>query len=185
MKKTFYKYILAFIGAGLIYLSAEINLAIPGTPVPQSAQTLVVLVISSLLPSYFGIFSVGLYLIAGLVGLPVFSNSGHGLEHLIGPTGGYLIGFLLAAILIFIIKRSNNSKNLLNLLIVMLLAHVVILTFGWLWLSKSIGIKLAYLKGVQPFIIGGIAKSILAGFLVYLVFNNKYFAKKNPKNNNS
>ena len=181
MKIKFYNYTLAFIGAGLIYLSAEINLSIPGTPVPQSAQTLVVLVSSALLPSYFGILSVALYLIAGSVGLPVFSDSGHGFEHLLGPTGGYLIGFLLAAI--FILKRRAALTTFTNLLVVMLLAHLIILFFGWLWLSKSIGMNLAYVKGVQPFITGGILKSVLASFLVYLVFNIKYFQKKSPKNN--
>ena len=183
MKKILCNSLLSIIGAGLIYLSAEMNLSIPGTPVPQSAQTLVVLVSSALLPSYYGIFSVALYLIAGLIGFPVFSNYGHGLEHLLGPTGGYLIGFLLAAIFIFILKRRIALSTFTNLLVVMLFAHLIILFFGWLWLSKSIGMNLAFVKGVQPFIIGGIVKSIVASFLVYLIFNNKYFPKKSPKNN--
>ena len=182
MKNTFYKLLLSIIGTCLIYLSAELNLSIPGTTVPQSAQTLVILCISALLPSYFGILSIALYLIAGLVGLPVFSNSGHGVEHILGPTGGYLLGFLVAGILVYKLKRGKLLLKFPALFIVMLLAHVVILTFGWLWLSKSIGMNLAFVKGVQPFIIGGIVKSVLASLVVYLVFNNKYYPKKNPKN---
>ena len=183
MKKIFYTYLLAVLGACLITFSAELNFSILGTPVPQSAQTLVILCISALFPSYFGILSIALYLIAGLVGLPVFSNSGHGLKHILGPTGGYLFGFIVTGIFIYILKRRKFLTSFPALIIAMLLAHLIILTLGWLWLSKSIGMHLAFAKGVQPFIIGGIVKSLLASFIVYIIINNKYYAKKNPKKN--
>ena len=178
MKITLYKFLLSILGAGLIYLSAELNFSIPGTPVPQSAQTLVILCVSALFPSYFGILSIALYLIAGLVGLPVFSNSGHGFEHILGPTGGYLIGFLVAGIFIYILKRRKSLTSFPALLIVMLLAHLIILTLGWLWLSKSIGLSMAFSKGVQPFIFGGIVKSFFASVLIYLTFATRLKLKK-------
>ena len=175
--------VLCVLCAALIYLSAKLNIHIPGTEIPQSAQTLAILIIVALLPNYYGVLAVSFYLVAGLLGMPVFSNAGYGLEHILGPTGGYLVGFLLAAIFISISKQKTEFKNIATNFFIMLLAHVIILFFGWLWLSKSIGMNLAFVKGVEPFVIGGIVKSVLAGICVYLVLNNKYLPKKSPKNN--
>jgi len=180
MKKHYRNFFLATISACLIYFSSRFNISIPGTDVPQSAQTLVILITVALLPSFFGLVAVSLYLIAGLIGLPVFSNGGFGLKHFLGATGVYLFGFLIAAAFIDLCKRNINIFNFYQNLIVMLLAHIIILFFGWLCLSKSIGPQTAYLKGVHPFILGGIVKSVLATIIVCALFNLFVLSKNKP-----
>ena len=183
MKKFSLNIFLSLLGFCLIYIATHINLPLPGTEILLSAQTLVLLIVAALLPKYFGILAVGWYLLAGLLGAPVFSNNGHGLEHLIGPTGGYLFGFLLAAIFITLNFKKIYSKKFPYILAIMLLAHAIILLLGWLWLSKSIGLNIAFIKGVQPFIVAGIIKSILAALFVYWVTDTILKLKKNPQQN--
>lgn len=110
--------------------------------------------------------SVLIYLLAGILGLPVFANGGSGLSHAIGPTGGYLIGFILAALLITVLKNNAFVWKPLNITLAMLSAHLIILLSGWLWLSERIGITDAYVRGVEPFLMGGAIKSILAAVIV-------------------
>jgi len=137
---------------------------VPGSPVPQSGQTLTIILASALLPKPYGILSVVLYLLAGLIGVPVFSDGGSGWTHFSGSTGGYLIGFLVAAVWIQVF--ANVKKPLFSFLHY-LIAHIFILLLGWAWLSRTIGIINAWELGVNPFFNGAIAKSFLALIIVY------------------
>ena len=168
MPEKFSAFLLVLIGAAIIFLSAKLSITLPGTSVPQSAQTLAILLIATLLPSYNGFYAVLLYLLAGTLGLPVFSDGGHGLTHLLGATGGYLLGFVIAALLLARLKSSEKAKKFLPLLSLMILAHLIILFLGWLWLSNSTGFSTAFDKGVAPFIVGGIVKSLLAAGIILL-----------------
>ena len=154
------------IGSLCIFLSAKLNINLPGTDVPQSAQTLAILLLAALLPGFAGVTAVLIYLLLGILGIPVFSNGGSGLSHAFGPTGGYLIGFVLSALLITVLKSNASVWKPLNITLAMLSAHLIILFSGWLWLSTLIGISDAYFRGVEPFLIGGVVKSILAAVIV-------------------
>lgn len=152
---------------GLVALSARLSVTIPGSPVPQSAQTLAVLIVGALLGARDGTLAVGAYVLAGGLGLPVFSDGAAGWSHLVGPTAGYLVGFIVAAWGVGLLADRGRLGALWSALIAMLAAHAVILALGWLRLAGSLGPVAAFEGGVGPFLIGGIVKSFLAaGFVV-------------------
>jgi len=164
------QFILSCLVASLIWLSAKIEFAVIGSPVPQSAQTLIVVLAGSLLQRPWGVFAVFLYLLFGLVGLPVFSDSGSGIRHLLDKTGGYLIGFLFASIYLQSIKPTSKY---LKIFITFLIAHIIILSLGFLWLAQFINYTNAWNFGVEPFLIGGLLKSVIALIIVVLINTKK------------
>lgn len=98
--------------AALIAVSGFIAFPLPGTPVPIVLQNMMPILASGLLGGLYGTASTVLFLIAGLLGLPVFSGSRGGLAHLLGPTGGFLIGYLAAAAFLIIFFRKPGAKDL-------------------------------------------------------------------------
>ncbi len=154
----------ALVAALMIALSARFEIRLPGLEVPQSAQTLAILLVAALLPKPYGVLAVLLYLIAGSIGLPVFAGGSYGWKHLTGNTGGYLLGFLLASLWIQITLK---KQQVLTLLIHFLIAHAIILCLGGLWLSRFVGIDKAWQHGVSPFLQGALLKSLLAVIIVY------------------
>lgn len=98
--------------AALIAVSGFIAFPLPGTPVPIVLQNMMPILASGLLGGLYGTASTVLFLIAGLLGLPVFSGSRGGLAHLLGPTGGFLIGYLAAAAFLIIFFRKPGEKDL-------------------------------------------------------------------------
>ena len=84
----------------------------PGTPVPIVLQNMMPILASGLLGGFYGTASTALFLIAGLLGLPVFSGGRGGIAHLLGPTGGFLIGYLAAAAFLIIFFRKPGAKDL-------------------------------------------------------------------------
>jgi len=164
------QFILSCLFACLIWLSAKIEFVVIGSPVPQSAQTLIVVLAGSILKRPWGVFAVFLYLLFGLVGLPVFSDSGSGISHLLNKTGGYLLGFLFASIYLQSIKPTSMPiKMLINFLI----AHIIILSLGFLWLARFINYTNAWNFGVKPFLIGALLKSVIALIIVVLITTKK------------
>jgi len=147
----------------LLALSAKLRFPVPGTPVPATLQTLVVILSGALLGPWGGAFTVLTYLAAGIAGAPVFAMGG-GVAYLMGPTGGYLIGFLPAAwIAGFLAAR---AKGLWNLWGAFAVASVVIHLFGWAQLSALGGPEKALQIGVIPFIAGDLLKALVAASLV-------------------
>ena len=178
------KYILiVFLGSILLTISSKIK--IPFYPVPMTMQTFVVLFLGISFGYKIGLATVSLYLIEGIVGLPVFSNSpekGVGIIYFTGPTMGYLIGFLPAVFLTGYLKLDDWTKkenrnvefffiNLLKLLI----SVSVIYLLGLLWLSNLIGFEKAILFGFKPFWIAELFKILLLAFLTPLVLKLKKF----------
>ena len=178
------KYILTvFLGSILLTISSKIK--IPFYPVPMTMQTFVVLFLGISFGYKIGLATVSLYLIEGIVGLPVFSNSpekGVGIIYFTGPTMGYLIGFLPAVFLTGYLKLEDWTKkenrnlefffiNLLKLLI----SVSVIYLLGLLWLSNLIGFEKAILFGFKPFWIAELFKILLLAFLTPLVLKLKKF----------
>jgi len=147
----------------LIALAARMSLAIPGTPVPATLQTLAVLLAGALLGPWGGVASVGAYLGAGLAGAPVFATGG-GAVCLLGPTGGYLLGFLPAAWLAGHIAR--KTLRIRVLFPGLLLATFVIHLSGWAQLSALSGAAPAVSLGVVPFIAFDALKALVAAVVV-------------------
>ncbi len=149
---------------GSIALTISAKIKIPFYPVPMTMQTFVVLFLGISLGYKVGLATIGLYLLEGIVGLPVFSNSpekGVGLLYFTGPTMGYLIGFLIACYLASIIKFEDSYFVILGKLV---LATSTIYILGLLWLGTLIGWdKPIFALGAKPFLLAEIFKiSILA-----------------------
>ena len=178
------KYILiVFLGSILLAISSKIK--IPFYPVPMTMQTFVVLFLGISFGYKIGLATVSLYLIEGIVGLPVFSNSpekGVGIIYFTGPTMGYLIGFLPAVFLTGYLKLDDwtkkENRNLefffLNLLKLLISVSVIYL-LGLLWLSNLIGFEKAILFGFKPFWIAELFKILLLTFLTPLVLKLRKF----------
>lgn len=111
----------------------------------------------------------GLYLVLGGCGLPVFAGGGSGWAHLVGPTGGFLLGFVPGAAIAGAWVRSGRARAFLSAGAGMLLAHATILLAGWAWLALSLDPSSAWQKGVAPFLGGALLKSLLAAIVAYLM----------------
>ncbi len=161
---------MALVGAAVVLIaaSARLTLPMPGVPVPQSAQTLAVLLAGALLGPMDGVAALITYLLAGALGLPVFADGASGWQHLTGPSAGYLVGFALAAGAVGWTTQHGMMRVVWKGFLVMLGGHLIILTIGWLRLSLVMGGEAAFSAGVRPFIVGGVVKSGLAACLVWL-----------------
>ena len=159
------KIFLAFIGSILLAISSKIK--IPFYPVPMTMQTFVVLFLGISFGYKVGVLSVIFYLIEGIVGLPVFSNSpekGIGIAYFVGPTMGYLIGFIFACLIAGIFTYDKN--HILNFLKI-IIATSVIYILGILWLGNLIGWDKPILEfGVYPFLYAELFKILLLTALV-------------------
>lgn len=152
------------VAAAAIWAGAAVSFALPGTSVPQTAQTLAVLLTGALLGAVRGPMAVLLYLIAGAAGAPVFAGGAAGLSVLAGPTGGFLLSFMPAAALAgWAARRAQpGARGLLALTLWLLAAHGLILFCGWSRLAWQIGASEAVVAGVTPFLLGAVVKSLLA-----------------------
>jgi biotin transport system substrate-specific component len=153
--------LLVLAGSLLVAISALIQIRLPFTPVPITAQTLAVLLIGALLGSRRGGLALLAYLGEGLAGLPVFSGGGFGLAHLLGPTGGYLVGFAAAAFVTGWLAEHSWDRRPLTAFAAMLIGNLVIYAFGVAWLSTLVGYGQAWALGVAPFILGDLLKIAL------------------------
>ena len=156
---------LALIGSIILAVSSKIK--IPFYPVPMTMQTFVVLLLGLSFGYKIGLSAVGLYLIEGIAGLPVFSNSperGIGIVYFTGPTMGYLIGFLFACYLASFVKLSDSFLKIFTKLT---LAVSTIYIFWILWLGTLIGWdKPIFSLGVAPFLLAESFKILLLSLLV-------------------
>ena len=156
------KYVfLALIGS--IILAASSKIKIPFYPVPMTMQTLIVLVIGIGFGWKLGLATVSLYLLEGIIGLPVFSGTpekGIGLIYFTGPTMGYLIGFLIA---VYISGKFNYDNNLVKNFLKLTLATSFIYILGMSWLGSLIGWdKPIFQLGAQPFLLAELFKILIA-----------------------
>lgn len=155
---------LALAGAALLTVSAKVQ--IPFYPVPMTMQTFVVLVIGMAYGSRLGPATVLLYLAGGAAGLPVFAGTpekGIGLAYMIGPTGGYLAGFVLAAALCGWLAERGWDRRPLTTALAMLAGTLTIYVPGLVWLATVIGWDKPVLQlGLAPFLLGDLGKVLLA-----------------------
>ncbi|MCC7555333.1 MAG: biotin transporter BioY [Methanoculleus marisnigri] len=152
--------ILAYSGTFIALIAAGSWISIPLPPVPLTLQTLFVL-LSGIVMKRYGAIPVALYVLLGAAGLPVYHNGTAGLGVLLGPTGGFLIGFIPAALVAGIAYEHESPASRITGLIA---ACAIYLLAGAVWLSYSASIPLlqAVLLGVAPFIIGDAVKAAAA-----------------------
>ena len=166
--------IIIFLGSIILAISAKVK--IPFYPVPMTMQTFVVLFIGISFGYKIALATVGLYLLEGILGLPVFSNSperGIGLAYFTGPTMGYLIGFLTATFLASHVKLSDNHFIIFLKLI---LSVSTIYILGVFWLGTLIGWeKPIFELGVMPFLLAETFKVILITILAKKIFKLRKF----------
>jgi|SRR5450631_352875 biotin transport system substrate-specific component len=154
--------VLMAIGSVLLTLSAKVQ--IPFWPVPMTMQTYVVVVLGMAYGTRLGGATVLFYLAQGALGLPVLAGTperGIGLAYMVGPTGGYLVGFVIAAALAGELAARSWDRGFARTLLAMALAHLVIFVPGVTWLATSIGWERAFAVGVVPFIGATVAKTLL------------------------
>ncbi len=159
--------VLAFAGTLLLTLSARAQ--IPFYPVPLTLQTLVVLVLGAAYGGRLAAATVALYLIEGALGLPVFAGTpekGIGLAYIMGPTGGFLVGFLFAAAFVGFCAERGWDRSIGKLLAVMAIGHAIIFVFGLAWLGSLIGWNRAWIGGAEPFILATLVKTLLAAAIM-------------------
>lgn len=152
--------VLAIAGTALMAVSAKLQ--VPMWPVPMTMQTFAVLVIAMSFGLRLGAATLLLYLAEGAVGLPVFA-SGAGLAYLVGPTGGYLVGFFVAAALVGWLAEKGWDRNVVQTVIAMALGTLVIFGLGVTWLAIFLGdADKAIASGLTPFLVGAAVKIALA-----------------------
>jgi biotin transport system substrate-specific component len=169
------KVLLSLAGAAFVGMLAQIRVPLPWSPVPVTGQTFGVFLAAVLLGRIWGGVSMAIYISAGLLGVPWFSGGGLGLSSLAGPTGGYLMGFIVAALAVgHISDKYVNARGLLPLFLLMLGANFLIIHgLGLIQLAVYLGVikgkalslgELLWM-GTVPFIPGDITKAALAAAL--------------------
>jgi biotin transport system substrate-specific component len=163
-----YDLILALVGSALIAASAQVWFTLPFSPVPITGQTFGVLFVGSLLGRSRGAAAVLLYLAEGAAGLPVFAELKSGAHVFLGPTGGYLAGFVPGAWVCGALAERGLDRRVLGTILSMLLGNVAIFALGLPWLARYVGADHALALGFWPFLPGDAVKIGLAAALLPL-----------------
>jgi len=159
-------FVYAALFAAIIMVLGFISFPLPFSPVPVTGQTLGIMLAGSILTVRQVILSVSTFLFLGIVGVPVFAGGTGGLGIIVGPRGGYLIGFLIGAVVIALLR--GKKKNILRLGLANIVGGIgVIYIFGVLWLSyvTELGLSKAFLVGALPYIPGDLFKVFAATIL--------------------
>ena len=156
------------VGAGALLTAFAAQVAVPFQPVPLTLQTLAVLLVGASLGARRGALSMGLYVLVGAAGLPVFSQRSGGTDVLLGATGGYLVGFVLAAWATGFVVERFGSRRLLGSAAAFLAGSVAIYAVGLPWLSAVLDLdaRMTVAVGLAPFVLGDVAKLLLAAGLL-------------------
>ena len=157
-----YNVLLVLAGSALIALSAQVAIPLPFSPVPVTGQTFAALLVGAALGATRGSAAVLAYLAEGAAGLPVFAGGLAGPAILLGPTGGYLLGFLPAAWICGALAERGWDRHFLSTLAAMTLGDIAIFAVGVPWLARYVGAENAVAFGLTPFVVGNIAKIVLA-----------------------
>jgi len=171
------KLLLSIVMALSIGALAQVRVFVPWTPVPIVLTQLGVVTYASVMGRKWGVFPTLLYVAGGVAGIPWFSSYGGGLPYLLGPTGGYLLGFILSA---WIVSNLTNSKAIkgkaIRLIGVVLFTQLVLIYLPGLfqlnqWLTaasgQTVGFNNLLVMGFYPFVIGDILKSIIAALIIF------------------
>jgi biotin transport system substrate-specific component len=155
--------VLIILGSLLVALFARVEIPLPFSPVPITGQTFAVLLAGAALGSKRGAAALALYLAEGALGLPFFAGGAHGIEIVLGATGGYLVGFIVAAYVIGLLAEQGLERNLRTSLVPFLIGTVIIYLLGVSWLAVVLGsFKDAVTFGLVPFLVGDAIKLVAA-----------------------
>ncbi len=163
-------------GVGFIAAMAQISIPVPGSPVPVTGQTLAVLLIGTTYGAGMGAATFATYLLAGIAGAPIFAPSAtsanHGIDRLLGATGGYLFGMLVASLLLGYLADRKADQKFVTSFPALLLGDAVIFTFGLLWLHASLDLSWSatIAAGLTPFILGEALKIAIVATSLPLVW---------------
>ncbi len=164
-------------GALFVALTAQISIPLPFTPVPLTGQTFGVLLVAASLGSVLGSLSMLTYLFLGLVGLPVYADQSSGWDIVRGATGGYLLGFIVAGLVIGFLAERRWDQSFSSSVSAMLTGNVIIFGVGLTWLAWWLGdnglpngLSDVLEAGLYPFVPGEVLKLYLAGALLPLAW---------------
>lgn len=162
--------LLAVVGSALVALSAQVQ--VPMVPVPMTLQTLAVLAIGAAFGARLAAATLLLYVAEAALGLPVMAGFGGGLARLMGPTGGYVLGFVLAAFVVGKLAERGWDRNGFTMFAAMLGGAALIYVPGMIWLSGFVGgLGEAFSLGVLPFLWGDVVKAAIAALAFPAVWN--------------
>ena len=153
-------------GSLLIALSAQLQFILPFSPVPITGQTFTVLLLGALYGSKRGPATVMTYFALGVMGLPVFAGGAFGVARLVGPTAGYLVGFLAAAFVVGLLSERGWDRKPWTTAASMIIGNGIIYMIGVLWLSRFVGWQAVLSTGFLPFLAGDALKIALATILL-------------------
>jgi biotin transport system substrate-specific component len=167
-----------FVVGGIAFIAAmaQVSVPVPGSPVPVTGQTLAVLLVGTTYGARLGLTTFAAYLFAGIAGAPIFAPSAtsanHGIDRVMSATGGYLVGMLVASLLLGYLADRKADQKFLTSYPALLLGEVVIFGFGLTWLHNSLDLSWSatIAAGFTPFIIGEILKIAIVGTSLPLIW---------------
>jgi biotin transport system substrate-specific component len=161
---------LSLILGGSLFVAAMAQLSIslmPFSPVPITGQTFAVLLLGMAFGARRGALTMVAYLLEGAAGLPVFAEAKSGVATVLGPTGGYIVGFIAAAWVVGKLAERGFDRDLFKTLAAMVVGNIVIYAFGIAWLSRFVpGLDATLAAGMYPFLLGDAVKAVLAALLL-------------------
>ena len=160
--------LLVLAGTGLVAAAAQVSIPLPFTPVPITGQTFAVVLVGASLGSVRGLSSLLLYMLLGIAGAPIYADQQHGWEVFTGPTGGYIVGFVVAAAVIGYLAERRWDRKVSSAIAAMLTGNVIIYLIGLPWLAVVLntGLEKTLEFGLYPFVPGDVFKLYLAAALL-------------------
>jgi biotin transport system substrate-specific component len=164
-----------FIVGGTLFIAAlaQIAIPVPGSPVPVTGQTLAVYLIGTTYGAQLGFATFSTYLLAGIAGAPVFAPAAtQGLARLTGATGGYLIGMLIAVLVLGALADRKADQKFKTSFPALILGSVIVFAFGLIWLNVSLNLTWAQTisAGLTPFIFGEVIKIAITATSLPLIW---------------
>lgn len=166
------KAVLVCLFTALISIGAYIAVPIPGSPVPIVLQNMFIMIAALMLGPWWSLLAVVFYLLFGMIGMPVFAGGTGGLVKFVGPTGGYLIGYIPATVVMGIVAQKGRRSIPANLL-ACFLGMIIVDAFGIVRLKAVLDVDWtrALVAGFYPFILGDVVKIVLASILAPRLFS--------------
>jgi biotin transport system substrate-specific component len=153
-------------GSAVVALTAQVSIPLPWTPVPITGQLLGVMLVGAALGARRGVAALALYLAEGAAGLPFFAGGAAGFAHLLGPSGGYLWGFPLAAAATGWLAERGWDRRFVSAALAMTLGNIVVYATGLPWLARFVGWEQVWTAGFWPFVPGALIKIGVAAALL-------------------
>lgn len=159
-------------GTAFIAAMAQVSLPVPGSPVPVTGQTLVVLLVGTTYGARLGVATFSTYMLAGIAGAPIFAGGTYGIDRVLGATGGYLFGMLLASAVLGYLAERRADQKFSTSFPALLLGNLIIFSFGLTWLHFSLDLTWVktFSMGLTPFILGEALKIAIVATSLPLIW---------------